>query len=258
MYVLLSPAKKMAAPDRDAPLTTPAFPKETDALIRIMREKSPADLRALMGISENLALLNAERYQDFGTERSKAEAAAAALTFAGDTYQGFDGNTLNDDTLQYAQRHLGILSGLYGLLSPLDAIEPYRLEMGTKLATPRGKSLYDFWGESIAEEINRRVADIGGSHIVNLASKEYFNAVSMGTLKVPVITPVFKDVRKGKAKIISFLAKRARGSMARYIVTNRISTPDELKSFEIGGYQFDATSSDAQHLVFIRQEGVST
>ena len=257
MYVLLSPAKKMTAPARETTLTTPIFPKKTDALIRIMREKSPDDLRALMSISENLALLNAERYQDFGTERSRAQASAAALTFAGDTYQGFDGNTLDDDTLQYAQRHLGILSGLYGLLSPLDAIEPYRLEMGTKLATPRGKSLYDYWGESIADELNHRVAEIDGSHIVNLASKEYFSAVSSRTLKVPVITPVFKDVRKGKAKIISFLAKRARGSMARYIVTNRISTPNELKNFKTGGYRFDATGSDSTHLVFIRQEGVS-
>ena len=258
MYVLLSPAKKLTTPSRSLQLSNPRFEEQTSSLVAIMRDKSPADLQALMGISSNLALLNVERFQDMGRDDAGSAPSAAVLTFAGDTYQGLDAASLSDKTLTYAQKHLGILSGLYGLLDPLDAIEPYRLEMGTKLHTHKGKSLYDFWGKDIAGAVNDRVSSNGDSCVVNLASKEYFSAVPKAHLDVPVVSPVFKDVRKGVAKVISFLAKRARGNMARYILTQQLKDPAELRHYAENGYRFDSDLSTAHAPVFVRQEGVTT
>ncbi|MEE2757988.1 MAG: peroxide stress protein YaaA, partial [Myxococcota bacterium] len=174
------------------------------------------------------------------------------LTFAGDTYVGFEAGTLSDSELAFAQENIGILSGLYGLLRPLDSIQPYRLEMGTKLHTDAGQGLYRFWGETIAQEIRHRLDGHESQVVINLASKEYFSAVPVRALGCRVITPVFKEVRDGKAKVISFLAKRARGSMARYIVQNRITKPEALKEFSTDGYRFESQLSDSDEWVYVR------
>jgi hypothetical protein len=202
-----------------------------------------------MGISENLSVLNAERYSTFGEYRTPS-----ALTFAGDTYQGLDASTLTKDDLDYAQAHLGILSGLYGLLRPLDAISPYRLEMGTKLVTERGKNLYAFWGTQVTEAIQEHIEASKSCALVNLASKEYFTVVQPSGISVPVVTPIFKDVRKGVPKVISFLAKRARGMMARYMMEKRLENPESLTLFDSAGYRYDRSTSTPSAPVFIRNE----
>ena len=249
MYAVLSPAKKLVTPTSLYANTEPRFAADTKVLVDVMQTKSPLDLQALMGISESLSILNADRYETFGENRTPS-----ALTFAGDTYQGLDANSLKPDDLEYAQEHLGILSGLYGLLRPLDSISPYRLEMGTKLATDRGKNLYAFWGTQITQAIEAHLHSSESSALVNLASKEYFSVVQPKGISVPVITPVFKDVRKGVPKVISFLAKRARGMMARYIVEKRLKNPESLTLFDSSGYRYDPSTSTATTPVFIREE----
>ena len=252
MYAVLSPAKKLVAPSREVSLTTPVFPAETTGLASILKAKSPAELGQLMSLSENLSQLNFERFQVFEGPGQGNDGHAAALTFAGDTYQGFDAASLSDDDLTFAQAHVGILSGLYGLLRPLDSIEPYRLEMGTKLETPKGVGLYRYWGQAITHEIERRVAGHKDQTVVNLASKEYFSAVAAKSLSVPVVTPIFKEIRDGKAKVISFLAKKARGRMARFMVAERVQEAAGLKRFRADGYAYDAGLSDETNWVFTR------
>ena len=251
MLVVVSPAKKldMTAVDAPAP-SAPHFADEAAALAEVAKDLSEADLQKLMKISAPLAKLNAERFANFGHQDTKQ----AALAFAGDTYQGLEAGTLDADEMAWAQEHFRILSGLYGLLRPLDAMEPYRLEMGSRLQTARGKSLYDWWGDRISNALNAQAEAVGADTLINCASQEYFGAVDLKALKLDVITPVFMEERAGTPKIISFYAKKARGAMARFVIQNRLTTPEGLKDFDSGGYAFDAKSSEPGKLVFIRPE----
>ena len=249
MLVVISPAKKLdMSMDERAPATQPDFAADAALLAGVARDLSHDDLRALMSISPALAELNAERFAAFGTQPVKA----AALAFAGDTYLGLEAPTLDEDEMAWAQTHLRILSGLYGVLRPMDAIEPYRLEMGSKLKTGKGTSLYEYWGARLAEALNSQAQATGSQALVNCASQEYFGAVDRDALAVPVITPVFKEIKDGKARIVSFFAKKARGAMARHIVQNRLSDPAELRGFSAGGYRYAADASDDATMVFLR------
>jgi cytoplasmic iron level regulating protein YaaA (DUF328/UPF0246 family) len=249
MLVVVSPAKKMdMSPVEGLAVSQPSFDAETVELAKVARGLDVAALQKLMHISAPLAQLNAERFRDFGTMEKKA----AAFAFAGDTYQGFDAGSLDADALRWAQAHMGILSGFYGLLRPLDQIEPYRLEMGSRLATPRGKTLYDFWGGRIAEALNARAKETGASCLVNCASQEYFGAVDLQVLTLPVITPVFMEDKGGQPKVVSFYAKRARGAMARFIVENRLVDPQALFEFDSGGYAYQPEMSAPEKPVFLR------
>ncbi len=254
MIAVVSPAKKLntATNDRQLKLTQPELLGETERLIETTRKLKPTDLQSLMGISESLASLNHARFQDFSTPFTHNNAKAAALMFNGDTYVGLDANSLSDEDLNWAQSHLAILSGLYGVLRPLDLMQPYRLEMGTRLKTDRGSSLYDFWGSQITSQLSDWLTGHANPSIINLASNEYFKSVQTQSLPGQVITPTFKEMRDGKAKIISFLAKKARGMMARHIISERIENPEELKQFDGGGYQFDESSSTETTWTFIR------
>ena len=248
MLITVSPAKKMDMTPDDRPVTQPVFAAEATELASIARGLSVADLMKLMHISENLGKLNADRFRDFGQMQRKA----AVLAFAGDTYQGLEAASLDPEEMEFAQRHLQILSGLYGVLRPLDEIEPYRLEMGSRLKTPRGKNLYEWWGSQISEELNRRADDLGTDLLINCASQEYFGAVDPGALKLRVITPVFMEEKPGGPKIVSFYAKRARGAMARFIIQNRLTDLDGLRDFDLGGYAYQPDLSEADKPVFIR------
>jgi hypothetical protein len=254
MLAVVSPAKKLdtTALERSLQPTQPSLLAEAERLASAAKKLKPADLQALMGISENLANLNHERFQQFSTPFTLDNAKPAALTFNGDTYTGLDANTLSEADLNWAQNHLAILSGLYGLLRPLDLIQPYRLEMGTRMENARGANLYAFWGERITEQINDRTTEHSDRTLVNLASNEYFKSVNTKALAGTVITPAFKEMRDGKAKMISFMAKRARGMMARYIVEGRLDRPEGLKDFTSGDYRYDAASSTDTTWTFIR------
>ncbi len=253
MYAVVSPAKKLAEPQRQLAGTTPVLMDEISELAHVMRGKSSQQLSDLMKISANLADLNYARYQTLELPFTQDNSSHAALTFAGDTYVGLDAGTLTDEDLDFAQGALGILSGLYGILRPLDLIQPYRLEMGTRLQVGAQKNLYGFWDDKISDRINELTSDHKDRTLVNLASNEYFSAVKPKRLDGPVITPVFKELRDGKAKVISFMAKRARGSMARYIVQNRLSTPEGMKKFTTDGYRFTEETSTETQWVFIRE-----
>ncbi len=249
MFVVVSPAKKLdMSPIGGVEATTPEFTDAARDLAQVARGLSVGDLQKLMHISENLAKLNADRFREFGG----MEAKPAVYAFAGDTYQGFEAATLDADAMRWAQDHFGILSGLYGILRPLDAIEPYRLEMGSRLKTDRGKTLYDYWGDRIARAINDRAAAVGAEVLVNCASQEYFGAVDLSALRPRVITPVFMEDKPGGPKIVSFYAKRARGSMARFIIENRLTDPAALRDFDLGGYAWQPDLSDDDKPVFIR------
>ncbi len=249
MLVVVSPAKKLDMSPADGIKTTqPAFRDRAEELATLARGLSAAQLKKMMHISDALADLNVGRFASFGEMARKP----AALAFAGDTYTGLEAASLDPDELDWAQDHLRILSGLYGLLRPLDEIEPYRLEMGSRMQTPRGKTLYDYWGTSLAEALNDQAKATDSSVLINCASQEYFGAVPSEALALPVITPVFKEWRDGKLTIISFYAKQARGAMARFIIQNRVSDPAALKNFDAGGYRFDASESDATTFVFVR------
>ncbi|MEM8775823.1 MAG: peroxide stress protein YaaA [Pseudomonadota bacterium] len=250
MLVVVSPAKKLdMTPMNGTPVTQPGFPQDTQELAGVARKMSAGKLKKLMHISDSLAQLNYERFQDFGNMERKA----AALAFAGDTYLGLEAASLDKDEMTWAQDHLRILSGLYGILRPLDAIEPYRLEMGSKVATKRGKTLYDFWGDRISNALNAQAAETGSDVLINCASQEYFGAVDLKALKLTVVTPVFMERKMGTTKIISFYAKRARGAMARFIVQNRLQDAEAIKDFDSGGYRYDNVLSEAQKPVFVRE-----
>ena len=205
-----------------------------------------------MGISENLAVLNVERFKAFDLS-GKGETKQAALTFAGDVYMGLDANSLNKEDLAFAQKHIGILSGLYGLLRPLDSIQPYRLEMGARVDTKRASNLYEFWDGTVTDAIAGMVTQSKTKALVNLASNEYFSVIDKKALDLPVIQPVFKEIRDGNAKVYSFLAKKARGLMARYIVQERINKPECLKEFSAERYKFDPKASTDMRWVFSRR-----
>ncbi|MDI3513510.1 MAG: uncharacterized protein PWP40_739 [Rhodocyclaceae bacterium] len=260
MILVISPAKAL---DYETPLTTatftqPDFLDDASALIEVLREKSPADIAELMSLSDPLATLNVARYASWSRPFAPDNARQAVLAFNGDVYEGLDAKSLSEQQLAWAQDHLRILSGLYGVLRPLDLMQPYRLEMGTRLANPRGKNLYEFWGERITDELNRLLAqeeEAGRERVlVNLASDEYFKSVKPKKLKGRIVTPVFEDWKGGRYKIISFYAKRARGLMSRYVITNRIDEVEALKGFDSEGYAFAADASDADTLVFRRRE----
>jgi cytoplasmic iron level regulating protein YaaA (DUF328/UPF0246 family) len=254
MLVVVSPAKKLnMEPVDGVQPTAPAFAAEAKELARVADGLGVDALSNLMGISKNLAEMNAERFAAFGSQTTKP----AALAFAGDTYQGLEAATLDNDEMAWAQNHLRILSGLYGVLRPLDAIEPYRLEMGSRLKTGRGASLYDYWGQTLSQALNEQALTTGATAMVNCASQEYFGAVDLSALVPDVITPVFLERKDGKDKIVSFFAKKARGAMARFIIQNRITQPADLKNFETGGYRFQIDKSDSGKYVFLRDYPVA-
>ncbi|MEL7487562.1 MAG: peroxide stress protein YaaA [Pseudomonadota bacterium] len=256
MLILLSPAKNLDFdPAPDAPAATkPALAKETALLAEETRKLTRAKIKSLMNISDALADLNFERFQAFKTSGRISGAKQAALAFNGDVYLGLDAKTLSAEDLAYAQDRLRILSGLYGLLRPLDAIQPYRLEMGSRLKNERGATLYDFWGDRIAREINKAAKSHDDPSIVNLASKEYFGAVDQATLKFPIVTPTFKEEKDGRLRQLQFFAKRARGLMARWAIENRIETVSDLKDFNVEGYAFSRDGSDETNWLFTRPQ----
>ena len=253
MLIVLSPAKSL---DLDSPpttleQTTPRFIDDASALIQVLTPYSPAQVGALMDISDQLAVLNVTRYADWHPDH--AHARQAIMSFDGDVYTGLAARTLDTHALAYVQRHLRILSGLYGVLRPLDGMHPYRLEMGTRLPNSRGKDLYAFWGDTVTGALNEALAANGAGAVLNLASEEYFRSVKPKLLDVPVITPVFEDWKNGKYKIISFFAKRARGMMARYAAMRGITGPEALKDFDEGGYAFVPEASSEREWVFRRR-----
>jgi cytoplasmic iron level regulating protein YaaA (DUF328/UPF0246 family) len=254
MYAVISPAKKLNCSgwDRNLDFTHPSLISQTTKLVGEMKNKSADDIGKLMKISEKLAALNHERYQSFSNNVESPEAKPAALMFDGDTFTGLQANDFAEADWNFAQQHLGILSGLYGLLRPLDLIQPHRLEMGTRLKTDRGTNLYGFWGDEIANLLQDRNATSGDGNLINLASNEYFKSVARPTLDMNVITPSFKEMRDGKLKLISFSAKRARGAMARFIIKNHIQDAEELKSFDLDGYRYDSSNSDENEWLFVR------
>lgn len=253
MLIVLSPAKSL---DFETPVkaklsTQPRFLDRSAQLIDSLRTLSPADLSGLMELSDQLAVLNVGRYASWSGQDQHAR--QAVLAFNGDVYAGLDARSLKPKQLGYAQDRVRILSGLYGLLRPLDLIEPHRLEMGTRLANEHGKDLYAFWGESITHELRADIEGQGAEALVNLASEEYFKSVRPKLLGVPVITPVFEDFKNGKYKIISFFAKRARGLMARYAAEKGITDPEKLKKFKVDGYAFVKKESTETSWVFRRK-----
>ena len=255
MLIVLSPAKTL---DYDTPASTdvhsmPEFVEHAAELIENLKTLSPAQISSLMDVSDALAVLNFTRYASWSRKFTKKNAKQAILAFNGDVYEGLDAATLNSRQLDYVQSHVRILSGLYGLLRPLDLMQPYRLEMGTRLSNTRGKDLYAFWGDLLTQTLNSVMAREKSRVLVNLASEEYFKAVRPKLLNADIINPVFQDWKGGKYKVISFHAKRARGSMARYAAVNGISQPEKLKAFNVDGYAYDAATSTEQDWVFRRR-----
>ncbi len=250
MLTLLSPAKKLDFDRSNAPemATDLQLKTETKELLKTTRKLKAGDLKKLMKISDDLSELNYKRFQSIKFPFTSENAKQAAFAFNGDTYAGLDAPSLSEDELSYAQTHVRILSGLYGLVRPLDLIQPYRLEMGTRLATKRGETLYDFWGDRLAKALNAELSEHENPVIINVASNEYFKAIKRKSLKYPVVTPIFKEIKGDIAKVIGFSAKRARGMMARYISQNRIDTPEKIKDFDLAGYKFEpALSSDLEY-----------
>ncbi len=252
MLVVISPAKRLDWTERDVEMTAPRFPDDAARLARSARNLSLRDLKGLMDLSDDLAKLNRDRFRAFADDPDPADTRPAALAFAGDTYQGLEAGTLDPDELAWAQEHLCILSGLYGLLRPLDAIQPYRLEMGSRLKTRRGANLYDYWRDEIAKALTAQAKTLGTDILVNCASQEYFGAADTRALKLRVITPKFLEDKDGTPKMVSFFAKRARGSMARFIVQRRLTDPESLKDFDLGGYAYRADLSEPDAPVFVR------
>ncbi len=229
------------------------FMQDAQQLIDVSKKLSVDQIADLMSISPALAQLNADRFSAWSATATKDNAKQAMFAFNGDVYEGLAAATLSTPQVNYLEKRLRILSGLYGLLRPLDLLQPYRLEMGTRLANPRGANLYAFWGEKVTDALNLQLEQQKSKVLVNLASEEYFKVVKPALLKAPVVSPVFLDWKNGQYKVISFYAKRARGLMARYSAVNKISKAEDLKSFDAEGYRFDATESDRQHWVFKRK-----
>ena len=254
MLFLLSPAKSLdyETPLPELPHTLPGFVPQSSELIEVLRTKSPAQIAELMDLSDKLAGLNAARYEAWAPEFTPHNSRQAALAFNGDVYEGLDAKTLSAAQLAWAQERLCILSGLYGVLRPLDWMQPYRLEMGTTLATAKGKNLYQFWGAQIAQYLNERAASQKSPVIVNLASEEYFKAVDRRALQVPVVSCAFEEFKAGKYKIISFMAKRARGLMVRYAIEKKAESVKKLEAFNLEGYALAPEVSSPERLVFRR------
>jgi cytoplasmic iron level regulating protein YaaA (DUF328/UPF0246 family) len=256
MLLVVSPAKKL---DFESPLATTqtsqaSLLEHSKILIERCVKLSPDQIASLMKLSDKLAGLNAARFGEWSQPFTIENARQAVLAFNGDVYSGLDANSFSDEDFKFAQQHFRILSGLYGLLKPLDLMQAYRLEMGTKLDNSRGSNLYQFWGNVITEELNKALAKQESDVLINLASNEYFKAVKTKTLNATVITPQFKDWKNGQYKIISFFAKKARGLMARYIIQNRLTDVEQLKHFDLAGYQFNSDLTQGNELVFTRKE----
>jgi len=259
MLVIISPAKTL---DFETPAgarkhSLPSFLPQSTELIETLRDQSPADLARLMGISARLADLNYQRYATWQPPFTPTNAKQAILAFKGDVYQGLDADSFSERDLTWAQRHLRILSGLYGLLRPLDLIQPYRLEMSTRLQTGKGRNLYEFWGDRLTEALNEALEahSAGGRPVLlNLASNEYFDALDPGKINARIITPTFKDLKNGRYKFISFFAKRARGLMASYVVKQRVSTLQALKAFDWHGYYYAEARSRGDDWTFLRDQ----
>jgi cytoplasmic iron level regulating protein YaaA (DUF328/UPF0246 family) len=249
MIVVLSPSKSMdMAPVKGGDFSQPAFLGQSTTLVSKLRKFSSAELMEFMAVSDKLSKLNQQRFKDWKTPFDAGNAKQALFAFTGDVYDGLDAATLKKCDVQFAQKHLRMLSGLYGLLKPLDLIQPYRLEMGRPLETRGAKNLYEFWTETITDELNR----LDGDWLINLASQEYFKAIDRRKLNRKILSPIFKDEKNGTLKIISFYAKKARGSMARFIVQNQITNTEALMAFDGGGYSYDAGLSSATEPVFTR------
>ncbi|MCG6575358.1 peroxide stress protein YaaA [Pseudomonas sp. AF32] len=254
MLMVISPAKTLdyETPPATSRFTQPQYLDHSQELIEQLRELSPAQISELMHVSDKIGGLNAARFGSWTPAFTTANAKQALLAFKGDVYTGLDAQSFSDADFDHAQRHLRMLSGLYGLLRPLDLMQPYRLEMGTKLTNARGKDLYAFWGTRISEWLNEALADQGDDVLLNLASNEYFSAVKRNALKARVIDTEFKDLKNGQYKIISFYAKKARGLMSRFVIQERINDPEMLKQFDVQGYRFSTEQSSPQKLVFLR------
>ena len=252
MLVVIPPAKRLDWAERDVTATEPAFHDDAIRLAKTARNLTLGDLQKLMDISPDLARLNRDRFRAFDENPGANVTRPAALAFAGDTYQGLEATSLDADELAWAQDHLRILSGLYGVLRPLDRIQAYRLEMGSKLKTRRGKSLYDYWRDQLSKALNAQAKEVGTQVLVNCASQEYFGAVAPKALKLRIVTPVFLEDKAGTPKVVSFFAKKARGAMARYIVQNRLTDPEGIPEFDTGGYAYRADLSEPDKPVFIR------
>lgn len=256
MLTVISPAKRLDFGPVAAklPPSEPMFQAEAVSLAATAGRLSVPRLQNLMSISEKLARQSQQRFKSFLPDPAHDDTKPAALAFAGDTYLGLEAGSLEAEELAYAQDHLRILSGLYGLLRPLDRIQPYRLEMGSRLATRRGKSLYQYWGDRLARAMNRAAAEVGAVAILNCASVEYFSALPEAVLNLPVISPLFLEDCGDEAKIISFFAKKARGAMARFVMQNRITDPAALSDFDLGGYVFQPDRSETRRPVFLRRQ----
>ena len=255
MLTVLSPAKTL---DFDAPASTlnttlPEFLARSAGLVEDARALSQEDIQALMGVSENIAQLNHRRFMDWGEPFELDNAKQAILAFKGDVYTGLEASTLTEVQLSFAQSHLRILSGLYGLLRPLDLMQPYRLEMGLKFVNRGGKNLYQFWGDSITKSLNNQLKNSRSKVLVNLASNEYFRSVQPKALDADVVTPVFRDLKGDQYKVISFFAKKARGQMARFIIDNALDEPEAIKEFKTDGYRYNKAKSSAHEWVFTRE-----
>lgn len=254
MLHLISPAKTLdfETPSRTQTFTQPAFLDQSHLLIKDLRRLSPVEVSQLMGISDKLGELNAQRFQTWKTPFTPHNAKQAVLAFKGDVYTGMDAERFDEAELLHAQQQLRILSGLYGLLRPLDLIQPYRLEMGTRFTNQRGKNLYQFWGDRITDQLNTELDQQSSRLLINLASEEYWNVVNRHQLNARVITPVFKDWKNGQYKIISFFAKKARGMMSAYIIRNFLDDAEDIKSFNTAGYSFNSSLSTTNEWVFTR------
>lgn len=256
MLILVSPAKTLdyenPAPTKD--YTVPALLEYSSELIEVCRQLTPADIASLMKVSDKIAGLNAARFESWDAAFTPENAKQAVFAFKGDVYTGLDAETLSVAALHRAQKHLRMLSGLYGLLRPLDLMQAYRLEMSTKLANPKGTNLYQFWGETITNSVNQALAEQGDNIVVNLASNEYFKAVKPKLVDGTIITPVFKDKKAGQYKVISFYAKKARGMMVRYMLDNNVDSIEQLTQFDMAGYYYSEADSTALSPVFLREE----
>ena len=252
MLIVVSPAKRLNWDPVDGETTRPAFQEDAMRLAKTARNLTLGDLQKLMDLSPDLARLNRDRFKVFEADPDAFATRPAVHAFAGDTYIGLEASSLDTDEMAWAQEHLRILSGLYGVLRPMDAIQPYRLEMGSRLKTRRGKNLYDYWRDAPAKALRQQAEALGTDTLVNCASQEYFSAVDPKALGLRVISPVFMEERNGTAKIVSFFAKKARGSMARYVIQRRLTDPEGLKDFDLGGYAFRPDMSEGDRLVFLR------
>jgi len=254
MIVLLSPAKTLdyETADTVTDLTVPQFTAEANRLIRILKKKSVEEIKRLMHISDNLAVLNRTRYKTFSKEYTAENSKSAIMAFKGDVYTGLEAESLDDYSLSYISKHVRILSGLYGLLRPFDRMQPYRLEMGTRLENKKGTNLYHYWGSAISKQLNKRLTELEADTIVNLASNEYYKAVDQKKLKARVINIDFREEKEGEYKFVSFFAKKARGTMTRFIAEHKITDAADLRGFDYDGYRYAEESSTPEQLLFVR------